>query len=257
MHKQRFGWLLWSIMLAIPACSSDNPTSLGDTKAAAIIQERWNAAAGILINLGRVQFRQSDVSSETHAPISEYPMYQAAARTRLIKLENDLELAGAFSAAFTPAGAPPSLTVSLTPEGEKLAAIRNVKNSHLRFAAFQCGEYRVETIISNQPLQIYGARSGRYRAVLGTHVFELKPEFREMCLARGESATRERRFRALLKHDPLLDNWSLEISDAGPREADFESSNVPLMLAKLRADRRFGTGPTSPKSNQDDNEIHF
>jgi hypothetical protein len=261
MHKKRFSWLLWSIILAIPACSSDNPTGLRDTKAAAIIQERWNEAAGILTNLGPVRFRQSDISFEPHAPISEYPMYQASARMRLIKLENVFEAAGADRIALTPAGVPQSLTVSLTPEGEKFATIRNVKNSRLRFAAFQCGEYRVETIISNQPLQIYGDKSARYRAVLGTHVFELKPEFREMCLAHGESDPRERRFRALLKHDPLLDKWSLEVSDVGPREADFESSNVPLMLAKLRADRRFGSGRTSssdsPRPEPNENEVNF
>jgi len=266
MHKKRFSWLLWSIMLAIPACSSDNPASLRDTKAAAIIQERWNEAAGILISLGPVRFRPSNVSSETHAPISEYPLYQAAARMRLITLENDGGVFGSFSAtgdayAVTAAGVPQSLRVSLTPEGEKLATIQNLENSSLQFAMFRCGEYRVETIISNNFLQIYGERSAQYRAVLGTHVFELKPEFREICLRHGESETRERRFRALLEHDPMLDKWSLEVSDVGPREADFESSNVPLMLAKLRADRRFGTGRTSPsdspKPDPNKNEVNF
>jgi hypothetical protein len=103
---------------------------------------------------------------------------------------------------------------------------------------FQCGEYQVKKIILNKPLQIYGENSRTYRTVLGTHVFESKPEVREVCPRHGEPETRERHFRALLKHDPILNRWSLEASDVGPREFDFESENVPIVLAKLRAERR-------------------
>ena len=262
MHKKPVIRLLWSTFLAISACSADNPPTLSDTAAAAIVQERWNEAARVLIHLGPVQFRQGDISSETHAPMSEYPIYQTVARMRLIKLESDREAAGGFSEtsgriALTPAGVPLSLTVRLTAEGEKLATIQNVKNGHRRFAAFRCGEYRVATIVSNKPLQIYGEKSAQYRAVLGTHVFDLNPEFRELCLRDGESETRQRRFRALLKHDPTAGKWSVEVSDAGPRAADFESSNVSIMLAKLRADRRLGTGPASPRPEPNENEVNF
>jgi hypothetical protein len=240
MRKKRCTWLLWSIALTISACSADRPPSLADTTAAAIIQERWNEAAAVPINLGPVQFRQAN-SSATHAQTSEYPTYQAVARMKLINLENDRDVFANLSERDffrTQAGVQQALRVSLTPAGEKLATLHNVKNSNLRTATFQCGEYRVEKIISNKPLQMDGEKYEKYRVVLGTRVFELKPEFREVCLDHGESQARTRHFRALLKHDPIPDKWSLELSDVGSREFDFESANVPLMLAKLRADRR-------------------
>ncbi len=239
MHKKAAMWLLWSTLLTITACSGENPPSLSDTTAAAIVQERWNMAAAVLINLGPVQFHPGNTSSETQPPISEYPIYQAIARMRLIELDNEPDDSKeSLQHSDRVAGVARILNVSLTHEGEKLATIQNVKNSNSRSASFRCGEYRVEKIISNNPLQISGEKSAKYRAVLGTHVYESKPEFREACVRRGEPETREHRFRALLRHDPIANSWSVEVSDAAPRKAEFESENVPLMLAKLRADRR-------------------
>jgi hypothetical protein len=189
-------------------------------------------------------FRQGNLSSETQGALSDYSMYQAVARMKLIQFENDRDDSEDFSPTddvfpLAQNGVPKHLRVSLTSEGEKVATIHKIKNSDLRLAVFQCGEYRIDKITSNKPLQIYGEKYGNYRAVLGTHIFESNPEFREVCRKHSEAGIRERRFRTVLKHDPIPDTWNLEASDVGPREFDFESSNVPLLVAKLRADRRF------------------
>jgi hypothetical protein len=223
MCKKPFTWLLPGMMLAISACSADSPPGLRDTTAATIIQKRWNEASSVPIKPGIVPFHGDRSSSAMHASFSEYPKYQAAAHMKLIKLENDRPLSQRVA------------TISLTPAGQKIATTYQVKKGDLRFATFPCGEYRVEKIIRNKPLEISGNKYLEYRVVTGTHVFELRTEFRELCLAHGEAETRGRHFRALLKHDPVANNWSLEASDAGLGEFDFESTNVLTALAALRA----------------------
>lgn len=77
---------------------------------------------------------------------------------------------------------------------------------------FVFGGYEIEKIVSNEAVDMNG---DKYRVVLGTHVFQGRPEFLDVMAQAGEPTFRDRRFRALLKYDAFDSKWKLQIADVG------------------------------------------
>lgn len=220
----------------IGACAGNSSTGLRDATVAEILQQAWGQPS-LLLNLGEVQFRRGNAYSATFAPVSEYPMYQAVAAMGLVRLERERDLTASFTgwddwSALTQTGVQRVASVALLPEGEKLATIHPVKDSDRRFVTFVVGAYAIERVVSIEPLEI---NSERYSQVLGTHTFDLKSEWREAWVKGGNPDYRERRFRALLKFDPIESKWRLQATDIGPKEADFPTATVPSAIASLRS----------------------
>lgn len=200
------------------ACGGNTASGLRDAAAAQILQESWGQPT-LLLNLGEIEFK----------PGNAYPMYQAVAAMGLVRLESKsfpewqeilLSRAGIKVA-----------SVALLPEGEKVA-IHSVKDNDRRFVTFVVGAYSIERVVSIEPLEVNGER---YSQVLGTHTFDLKPEWREAWVKGGNPDYRERRFRALLKYDAIESKWRLQATDTGAREADFPTDSVPRAIASLRS----------------------
>lgn len=236
MRDRAFRWQAGLFALCMAACSSDGPSNLRDGTAASILQAAWNKNDGQLILLGSIQFRRGNSSGPGFDMFSKYPVYRALASKGLLKLENERDLSGNFTGwndffALTQAGVQRTATVVLTPEGAQLGTVQPVGNTGEKFVTFVYGGYQIEKIVSNEAVDVNGEK---YRVVMGTHVFEPKPQFLDAMAASGEPTFRDRRFRALLKYDVFESKWKQQIVDVGARESDFQTQNVPTTLAQLR-----------------------
>ena len=235
MRNPAFRWVVGLFLLCLVACSSDGPSNLRDGTAKSVLQEAWKEELRVF-KLGSIQFRRGNSSGPGYDMLSSYPRYRALANKGLLKLENDRDLSGNFTGwndffALTQSGVQRTSTVVLTPEGAKIGTVHQVANTEGKFVTFIFGGYRIEKIVSNEAVDMNG---DKYRVVLGTHVFEVRPEFLDVMTQAGEPTFRDRRFRALLKYDAFDSKWKLQISDVGPRDVDFQSQNVPTRLAQLR-----------------------
>ena len=222
--------------VTLGACAGGASSGLRDSAASEILHEAWGQPT-VQLNLGEVQFRRGDEYSGTFAPMTVYPMYQAAATMKLIRLEQERDLSASFTGwndwfALTQAGVQRVATVTLLPGGEKVATVHPIKGSSRQFVTFVVGTYDIERVISIEPLEINGER---YSQVIGTHILALEPEWRGVWAKSGNADYRERRFRALLKHDPIESKWRLQASDIGPRETDFPTAMVPRAIGGLRS----------------------
>jgi len=226
-----------ALMVTLGACSSNTSSRLREGAAAEVIRESWGQPRLMLI-LGEVQFRRGDAPSTTFAPLTAYPMYQAVAAMGLVRLERERDLSASFTGwsdfwSLTQAGVQRLATVVLLPQGEKIGTIIHpFKNSDRRLITFVVGASSIERVISVEPLEINGEH---YSQVLGTHTFDLKPEWRDAWVKGGNPEYRLRRFRALLKYDPIESKWRLQATDIGPRESDFPTARVPSAIARLRS----------------------
>ncbi|HVL69458.1 MAG TPA: peptidylprolyl isomerase [Vicinamibacterales bacterium] len=173
-------------------------------------------------------------SGPCYTALNRYPLYRAMADGGLLALFDERDLSGSFTGwgdflALTQAGVQRTATVGLTPKGQALGSVHKVSGCDL--VTFVIGGHRISAIVSNEPLEVNGER---FRIVQGTHVFDIKPEFRDVLAAAGEPTFSDRRFRALLKFDAFDSRWKLQVADVGPREIDFQSQQVPAALASLR-----------------------
>jgi len=214
---------------------SDGPTRLGNASAMAVINEGWKDDGKISFLLGPVRFRRDSWQyADGTALLTHYPCYQAAAQAGLLTLSDERDLTRNFGNwndfwALTQNGINRLATTTLTDDGKSKATI--IKAGGREFAAIQFGTYTVERIVSNEPLD---SKTDRYRVVLGTHVFDLRPEMKQLWIDCGHQAHTDRRFRVLVKYDPFDSRWKYQVSDVEARERDFSTNNVPNAIAALR-----------------------
>jgi hypothetical protein len=235
---------------ADPTSATEGATSppqdrsdLSNKAIGAILEQSWNFYVRAEIFLGATYFGNTTSfgrnagSLHALALISDYPTYRALATKGLIKLE-ELSLAEAPPATRA-ARLQRAATVSLTQERAKLGSVDNKKNT----VTFVFGTYRVEKIVSNTSID---TKEGNYRFVEGTHVLEPQQEFSDLWAELGWPSYRERRFRVVFKYDTTRSQWGVAVAsngrftaeDVGPRNGDFESSNVPPTLDQLRLSPR-------------------
>jgi hypothetical protein len=216
--------------------------TLRDNAAAAVLQEAWKSAT-VHAFLGPLQFRHDPLNQYSNAKdepcydyFRRYPVYQTLASKGLLTLSDERNLTGAFTGwqdfyALTQKGVQRTATIALTPEGTKTGSTSTSGAKKCPLVSFETGTYRIEKIVSNQPLEING---DKYQIVMGTHTFEMKQEFADVLAASGETTDRDRRFRALIKYDPFDTKWKLQMADVGRRDLEFPSDIVPRVVAGLR-----------------------
>jgi hypothetical protein len=243
---------------------SANSPPLSQEIIARTLESSWDFYAQREIFLGANCFGRDTTGAQSdgvcaHELMSNYPKYLALATKGLINLEE-------IPLASLPPSTNPNLPrvdleraarVSLTPEGRRLATV-DEKNST---ATFVFGRYHVDQITKNSPIS---SSHGVYRAVDGSYIFDLRPEFKDVWQQAGQPTYRERRFRAVFYYNekwPLSEDetpsaqqrefltrctkcapkWTVATAsngrytaeDDGPRNGEFESANVPPTIDAL------------------------
>lgn len=238
MRAGRMAAIFVTLGLGLGGCSSGGPQNLRDSTAATLIQNYLDGYDVIVANLGVVEFRRGNVSSGTFDRYAMYPMYQSLAAMGLIRLEDERDLASGFTGwgdflALSQNGVQRVATVTLTPQGERTGTVRNVQNSDRRFVVFVGGNYTVDDVVSNDEIS---ANADKYRVILATCRLQVKLGWDDVWAKRGRPAYQDRRTRILLKYDAFQQSWQpTGIFDIGPRDAAFESEDVPAALARLRS----------------------
>lgn len=206
---------------------------------AGTLEPSWNFYVREKIFLGTNCFGGATSFARSDGPcalelISEYPTYLALAAKGLISLDETEVPPSAVPSSLSNVRIERAARVTLTPSGTHVADVDGKANT----ATFVFGTYRLEEISKNIPI---AASDGIYRLVEGTHVFDLRPEFKDLWAQLGKPAYRERRFRTVFTHDTKSGKWQVAISsngrssaeDVGPRNGEFESANVPPTVDEL------------------------
>ena len=206
-------------LLALGAASCGAPVSNVNADVHAAIEQAWSRPTVGLV-LGNVRFVEpgagvlrADVSKGEDLR-SELPIYRAAAANQLITLSEDQ---GVF-------------VVAATDSGRRRGTLAKVDNTDELLVRINTA--RIETIVANDSLM---AGEDQYRIVQGTYTYDIDDDFKAAYVeARGDRLPRERRFKALLKYDPIVPGWAYLMADAGPRTGEFATPLVDRAVAQLQ-----------------------
>jgi hypothetical protein len=215
------------------ACESEPIGTLTLQNAQAVIESQWNRAdLGIL--LGDIKFVEGRTNAEKgQESLSELPLYRAMAKLGVITITGETELRGtgedAGATELYRQGVRRLARISATEQGRATGAIVQVGNFQELFLSLVPA--RVQTITASDSI-VAGRR--QYRAFTGTHALNVPPELKEVLEQTRGSMEPERRFRVLLKHNAIKDEWTVDAMDLAPASKEFTTKNVETRLGQLR-----------------------
>ena len=237
MTRRQAGLLILVFALAWAGCAS--PEHLSDSDARAVIERVWNAADVGLV-LGDIMFVSGNAdTSKGRDSITEWPLYEAFARNGVLSVRNVRDLTGQFTGwndffALTQSGVRKTATIAATDQGKARGTLKHV-------GAFdelwiKVASTTVESIAANDE-DIVG--TDKYRVIVGTHTYSVPDEMSAAFeAARGWDHVKERRFKVLLKFDPIDKDWKFVAADIGKRSDDFRTNQVGQTLQALKMGAR-------------------
>lgn len=236
------------VLMLLSACSGGPP--LTDGQAKDLMQSYLDRFSRTELWLGQISFvREGTIDPRNgREQLSKYALYKAYAELGLLFLDSDQDLSSGFTGwndflALSQSGVQRRANVLLPDgageggqSGTLLDAAGQPVSKHesdYNRIQFVVTTQTVDAIVSNDRLR---TATEEYRQVIGTHTLKIDP--------RVEAAWRvmvndhygeKRRFRALLKFDPITKEWKLEQLDEGDRDSDFGTSTVPNMVRQIDA----------------------
>ncbi len=221
-----------SVAVAVSSCSRTN--SLGDNAARAVLDRLWNRPDVILL-LGKVKFVTKNPSlGQDQDLTTEWPIYRAFARDGVITITNKRDLTKSFTGwnnwfNLTQDNIRLIATIGLTPKGRQRGRI--LRAGRVYELVLKVASTKVNRIVSNDEERI---RSDLYNVVVGTLTYNVpKNMSAAFAAARGWNHVSKRRFKVLLKYDPINRDWVQVASDIASRTSDFHSNNVTSALQSL------------------------
>jgi len=237
MTRRQFGFFVPVFALAWGGCSA--PGSLSNREAGAVIERLWNNADVGLV-LGHVTFVSAGPdTSKGRDSVREWPVYEAFARNGVLTVQNVRDLTGQFTGwndflALTQGDVRKTATVAATEHGKSKGTIKRVGDFDELW--IKVASTKVESIAANDE-DVVG--TDKYRVVVGTHTYSVPDEMSAAFeTARGWDHVPERRFKVLLKFDPIDKDWKMVTADIGKRSEDFHTNQVSQMLQSLKMGAR-------------------
>ncbi|HYB93810.1 MAG TPA: hypothetical protein VEC39_02480 [Vicinamibacterales bacterium] len=243
--------LFGACLAAVLATGCSRGPALSDADAKAIVASHFDSESKVILYFGQLRFIREGVANPLKGTdtLRRYPLYKAFADLGLVFLDGNRDLSQQFTGwndffSLTQSGVQRTANVLLPDGAGEGGPSGTLLNSEFKPVSkhdggyvgisFDVLTYSVDSIVSNQHIR---TTTDDYRQIIGTHSIQFDK--------RIEKAVRElfddhygepRRFRLLVKFDPIMKSWRLEKFDQGNREGDFGTSSVPDTIRALGSD---------------------
>lgn len=233
MHRIAHVAMVLATLWVSGACRDSLPLQGQDARG--VIERIWNQPdVGLLIGTVRFVAAGAPVATSGHDVITEWPLYEACASNGLLRISDVKDLSRQFGSwddwlKLTQNGIRKIATVEATEQGRARGRLQRTGESERLLV--KVATTKVEMIAADDERKV---GIDRYRVVLGTHTYDIPEAFsKAFAEARGWNGVRERRFKALLKYDPIDRDWRMVTADISPRAQDFATNSVGQQLKQL------------------------
>lgn len=244
------GAVVASVAFLMLSVGCSNGPALPDGQAKELMQSFLNRLSRMELWLGNISFvREGTIDPQKgREPLSKYALYRAYAELGLLFLDSDQDLSSGFTGwndffALSQSGVQRRANVLLPDGAGEGGQSGTVLNDAGQPVSKHVGEYNriqfvvttqtVDAIVSNDRLR---TATDEYRQIVGTHSLKIDERIEAAWRAMANDRYGEkRRFRALLKFDPITKVWKVERFDEGDRDRDFGMSSVPERVREIDA----------------------